>query len=182
MKEVFSEVFMHIAVFVTFLIPFFFFFVVWVQKKAMIRDMLAMARSIVGDAPIDTSGVNFNSSTSFQSSIDMSNQHIISIVVTTIPALVIALIAGAYIVAPDCFLHSFQNAIFALPFIAFAEFTIVAAFMYNFIAVDDQTVAQLVSTLFNNPSKTTSCNYVRNALSNILPTFLVNIVDPPPSS
>ena len=178
MKEIFSEVFLHMALFIIFLMVFFFFFVIWIQKKAMIRDFADMIRYIESELDtgnIDFSKVSFNSPTSIQTQIDQSNQKTLTLVATVIPTAVISLVAAAYLIAPHCFWHNAVNALFALPFIAVAEFTIVGAFMYNYIVVDSATIAQVVSN-FTGKNPTGDCGYMYKFMSSVLPSWLLGLI------
>ena len=179
MKEIISEVMLHAATFIIFLMIFFFTFVCWVQKKAMVRDILAMIRGTIGQPPISTAGTEFNTPSAMQLEIDKLNDKVLIIVHTLVPGLVLALIVGAYFVAPSCFWHSVTNALWSLPFIAVAEFTIVGAFMYNYVELDQQTIVQIASNFVGGGKGTKDCNYVENELATFLPRSIVDVLFPP---
>jgi hypothetical protein len=184
MKEIFSEVFLHIALFITFLMVFFFFFVVWIQKKAMIRDFVVMIKSIETDLDtgnINFSNITFNTPTTIQAQISANNQKVMNIIAMIIPTVVLGLIASAYILAPHCFWHNVVNTFFALPFIAFAEFVIVGAFMYNYIAIDTTTVEQVISN-FTGQNPSGDCGYIYGVLAKILPAWMISIVGITPTT
>jgi hypothetical protein len=175
MKEVFSEVLLHVSVFLVFIITLYFTFAVWIQQRAMTRDINSILQQIVSDLNLPSLNLSGLPSVTIPAdpSTESKNRNILIALGVITPLLFIGMVTGAYFLAPHCFWHNAMNATSMLPFMLVTELIIIGGFLYTYVLVDATTLTSVLQNYLATPY---TCNYMYPVLSKVLPDSLLSLL------